>query len=88
MAKKPNPKNDKGPVLNVHDERYFCDRALIAFSDEHFVLGLQTGTALHHYAFTPKHMKRLMLLLADKIAEHEKQYGKLTTSLPKPNGKA
>lgn len=85
---KPKPKNETIQTLKVQDERFFCDQALIAFGDEHFVLGIQTGTTLHHYAFTPKHMKRLMLLIVDKIAEYEKKNGDLETSLLKANAKA
>ena len=85
---KTKPKNEIVQSLKVQDERFFCDKALIAFGDEHFILGIQTGTALHHYAFTPKHMKRLMLLMIGKIGEYEKKHEKLITSLPKANGKA
>lgn len=75
----------KKPVeLDFTDpQRYFCDRAFIVNGAEHFVLALQTGSVINgQYAFTPKHMKRLMLRLQEKMGEYEKEYGELKVELP------
>lgn len=70
--------------LQIHEpRRFFCDRAFIASSEEYFVLAVQTGNIVSaEYAFTPRHMKKLMLRLQEKVAEYEKANGELKVSLP------
>lgn len=88
MAKKPKkaPEKQDGPIqIQLHEpRRFFCDSAFAVFNEECFVLALQTGNVVSaEYAFTPKHAKRLMLYLQDRIAEYEKNYGELKASLSK-----
>jgi len=83
---KPTKQNDEETVkVEIGDpRRYFCDRAFVLFNEEHFILALQTGSVVDgQYVFTPKHAKKLMLRLQEKIEEYEKKYGELKVSLPK-----
>ncbi len=58
----------------------------IGFDEENFSFLVMSGNSARRYLATPKHAKRLMLLLQAKIQEYEKQYGELKTSLPATKG--
>lgn len=51
-------------------------------SEEEFVLQIQSGQLVRRYSLTPKHAKRVLLLLQSNIEAYEKQIGELKTSLP------
>ena len=82
MGKK-DKKNDKEKALMGDPRRLFCDRAFVLNNDEHFVLAFQTGTVVEsQYAFTPKHAKRFLLRLKEKIEKYEAEYGEMNVTLP------
>ncbi len=64
----------------------YCDAAFLDASptDEEFILSIGSGGAIvGRFAFNPKHLKRLKLLLDKKIEEFEKRNGgPLVTTLP------
>ncbi|OGJ55861.1 hypothetical protein A3D88_01920 [Candidatus Peribacteria bacterium RIFCSPHIGHO2_02_FULL_52_16] len=71
--KKEKPKRDFGVADPRH---FFCDRAFIIQSKEHFLFAFQTGSVVEgQYVFTPTHAKRLMLRLQEKIAKWEEENG-------------
>ncbi|MFA5300662.1 MAG: DUF3467 domain-containing protein [Lutibacter sp.] len=79
-------KKDKDVVSNGNDievkvsesRHFFCNRAFINYNEEAFLLSFQTGDVVDsQFAFSPKHAKRLMLKLKEKIEEFEKKYGEL-----------
>ncbi len=88
MAGTQEPKEEtKGEKLKVEigdPRRSFCDRAFVMSNDEHFVLAFQSGSIIEsQFAFTPKHAKRFLMRLQEKIEKWEKDNGKLEVSLPK-----
>ncbi len=62
--------------------------ANILFDDEQFIFILQSGNFMRRYALSPKHAKRFMLLLENRIGEYEKANGKLNTELPQAGAKS
>ncbi|UPA22839.1 hypothetical protein K8942_01340 [Candidatus Peribacteria bacterium] len=84
MAEKERAKELGGITVDVAEpRRFFCDRAFVLNNDEHFVLALQTGSVIDaQYAFTPKHMKRLLLRIKEKLDAYEAQNGILDVTLP------
>lgn len=86
MAKKKKADKSAKPTkvqLDLQDpRRLFCDRGFILFSEEHFLMALQSGRVVTaEYVFTPKHMKRFLLRLQERIAAYEKEHGKIEASL-------
>lgn len=59
--------------------------AAVLNDEENFSLILISGIQGRNYVLSPKHAKRLLLLLQQKITEHEAQFGELKTELPKAN---
>lgn len=54
----------------------------ILFDEEEFVFIMRTGNQMRRYLATPKHAKRILLLLQKQIADYESKFGKLQTELP------
>ncbi len=55
--------------------------ALINFDEEQFQLLMLSGGPARLYVLSPKHAKRLMILLQNHVATYEKQFGELKTGL-------
>lgn len=64
----------------------FITRATANFSQEHFGMNIFSGNKVYRFACSPKHAKRIKILLERKIEEYEKEHGKLETELPKKEG--
>lgn len=60
----------------------YASNANLLFSEEEFVILITSGNQISRYAFTPKHMKRMSLLLERQIKEYEAKFGELKTKLP------
>jgi hypothetical protein len=58
--------------------KLFCENIQTGYSNEYFVIGLQSGQQAQAYALTPAHAKRLQQKLTYEIAEFEKQHGEIT----------
>ena len=58
--------------------KLFCENIQTGYSNEYFVLGLQSGHQAQAYALTPAHAKRLVQKLAYEISEFEKRHGEIT----------
>jgi hypothetical protein len=59
--------------------KLFCENIQTGYSNEYFVIGLQSGQQAQAYALTPAHAKRLVQKLTYEISEFEKQHGEITT---------
>jgi hypothetical protein len=68
--------------INMDLQLFSLSNVNVAFDEENFALVLMSGNSARRYVASPKHAKRLMLLLQSKIAEYEKSFGELKTSLP------
>jgi hypothetical protein len=55
--------------------KIFCERASVAYTEEFFVLGLQSGNQGTIYTLTPQHAKRLSQYLAHQVKEFEDKNG-------------
>ena len=54
----------------------------LVFDEEHFVLQLTSGNQMTRYLVTPKHAKRILMLLQRELEKHEDKFGKLDAKLP------
>lgn len=62
----------------IHYAAEVCD---ITFDEESFFINIASGKCRRVYVLTPKHAKRLLLLLKKDIEKYEKQHGLLKTKL-------
>lgn len=68
--------------VNLDPNVYALSGVRIIPSEEEFIVQTMTGSQMRQYSMTPKHAKRLLLLLTNTISEYEKQFGELKTELP------
>lgn len=68
--------------INIDPFPMALTSASILSDEENFALILISGSQGRNYVLSPKHAKRLLLLLQQKISEYEIQFGELKTSLP------
>ena len=73
----------QGIPVNMNPVLAYVNAANIGFGDEEFVLRFFSGNQGFQFAFSPKHLKRLSLLLEKHIEEYEKKFGELKTELPR-----
>lgn len=68
--------------LNIDPNAYYISMVSMRFDEEgfHFLLG--SGNQGRQYSASPKHAKRIHLLLKQQIENYEKQFGKIQTQLP------
>lgn len=57
--------------------KVFCERAQVAYTNEFFILGLQSGNQGTIYSLTPQHAKRLQQYFAHQIGEYEAKNGEI-----------
>lgn len=68
--------------INLDPILYAVNNVNIAFNEEDFVFTIFSGYQARRFVVSPKHAKRIYLLLEKQIAEYEKKFGKLETKLP------
>ncbi len=74
---------DQQPVqLNLDANMYAMTGVNIVFDEEHFVFGITSGNQIRQFLSSPKHAKRILLLLQKQIDAYESTHGKLETQLP------
>jgi len=61
---------------------YHLSNVKLAFNEENFLLLLESGSQIYQFQLHPKHAKRILLRLTEKIGEYEKKFGELKTDLP------
>lgn len=64
----------------------FLTQVTAEFSEESFYLNAFSGNQVYRFALSPKHAKRIKMLLEKKIEKYEKEHGELETKLPKEEG--
>jgi hypothetical protein len=69
--------------INLDPHAYAVTNLSVTATEEEVAFQLSTGSHMKLYMLTPKHAKRVMLLLEKVMGEYEGKYGKLDTSLPK-----
>jgi len=68
--------------VGIDPNLYAVTNVNIAFDEEAFVFLIFSGNQARQFSASPKHAKRIELLLVKQIAEYEKKFGKIETQLP------
>ena len=75
--------NEPTPVpINLDPNIYTISNVNIGSSEEEFTIQIASGNQLRQYSLSPKHAKRLSLLLVKVLEGYEKTFGTLITQLP------
>jgi len=77
---------EKKISINLDPILYTITNINIGFNEENFDFMIFSGNQARQFHATPKHAKRIVLLLQQKITEYEKQFGELKTQLPEKTG--
>ena len=70
--------------IAVDGHAHALANVLVNFDEEQFQFLMMSGGPARLYIASPKHAKRLMLLLKKQIEEYEKKFGELQTALSAP----
>ena len=68
--------------LNVDPNVYLITLMNMGFNEEFFNFLIASGNQGRQFSATPKHAKRIYLLLKQQIENYEKQFGEIITKLP------
>lgn len=68
--------------IGVDPNAYAITNVNLAFDEELFHFLLTTGNQGRQFAVTPKHAKRILLLLKKQVEEYENKFGEIKTKLP------
>ena len=68
--------------LNVDPNAYMITMMNIGFDAEMFHFLIASGNQGRQFIATPKHAKRIYLLLKQQLENYEKKFGELKTQLP------
>jgi hypothetical protein len=68
--------------LNADPNLYLITLMNIGFNEEFFNFLIASGNQGRQFSATPKHAKRIYLLLKQQIENYEKQFGEIKTQLP------
>ena len=72
--------------INLDPALYALDNAQILFDEESFKFLMVSGKKANQYSMSPRHAKRMFLLLQQQVGLYEEKYGELKTSLPVMKG--
>lgn len=68
--------------INLDPNLYAISNVSISSDEEQFIFTVFSGNQARNFSSSPKHAKRILMLLEKKISDFEKKYGKLETKLP------
>ena len=68
--------------VNLDPVLYALSNVNMSFNEEVFDFLMISGNQARRFRVSPKHAKRIYLLLGKYLAEYEKKYGPLETQLP------
>ncbi len=71
--------------MNLDPNAYTITNIIISSNEEEIGLQITSGNQLRLYTLSPKHAKRVLMLLQKNINEYEQKFGELTTELPAIN---
>jgi len=73
--------------INMDPNSYMINMMNMGFDEEMFRFLIMSGNQGRQFTATPKHAKRIYLLLKQQIENYEKQFGEIKTQLPsRPQG--
>ncbi len=67
--------------MNIEAHINTLTNANIQYSEEDFLFQFDSGNQVRRFMASPKHAKRILLLLQARIGEYEKQFGDIKTEL-------
>jgi len=68
--------------INVDAVLYAISNMSIAFDEENFHFFITSGNQGRRFVASPKHAKRICLLLKQQLDKYEEKFGELKTALP------
>lgn len=68
--------------VNLDPNSYLISMVNMGFDEEVFHLLIMSGNQGRQFVATPKHTKRIYLLLKQQIENYEKKFGEIKTQLP------
>ena len=68
--------------INVDPNIYFMSMVNMMVNEEGFNFLITSGNQGKQFVATPKHAKRIYLLLKQQIENYEKKFGEIKTKLP------
>jgi len=68
--------------VHIDPNLYAATNITIVFDEEQFVFTIFSGNQVRQFFVSPKHAKRILLLLEKQIADYEKKFSALETKLP------
>ena len=68
--------------VNLDPNSYLISMMNMGFDEENFHFLVTSGNQGRQFVATPRHAKRIYLLLKQQIEAYEKQFGELKTQLP------
>lgn len=68
--------------VNLDPNSYMITMVNMGFDEEMFHFLITSGNQGRQFTATPKHAKRIYLLLKQQIEDYEKKFGEIKTSLP------
>ena len=69
--------------ISLDPNSYAITNVNIASDEEMFYFSIASGNQMRQFASSPKHSKRIYLLLKQQIEDYEKKFGEIKTQLPK-----
>lgn len=75
-------KQQKQIQLNLDPNAYYVSMMNMRFDEEGFHFLIASGNQARQYSASPKHAKRIYLLLKQQIEQYEKQFNEIKTQLP------
>jgi len=79
-------KKKKKININLDPSIYAVTNINIAFNEESFMFLINSGNQARRFFVSPKHAKRIYMLLKKQIKQYENKFGKLQTKLPEKKG--
>ena len=68
--------------INLDPNIYSISNVSIIFNEEDFHFVINSGNQARQFMASPKHAKRIYLLLKQQIENYEKQFEEIKTTLP------
>ena len=78
--------NQQQVQINLDPNSYMITMMNMGFDEEMFHFLVTSANQGRQFVATPKHSKRIYLLLKQQIENYEKQFGEIKTQLPDPKG--
>ncbi len=82
MEKEQEQEHQQQIQLSVDANAYFISMVNMRFDEEAFSFLIASGNQGRQFVATPKHAKRIYLLLKQQIEQYEQKFGEIKTQLP------